>query len=317
MTPTQLRANTGIVLTSPLPHLRVTAWLDKVSTDDGRRFTDISGAFIHSIFPPIAKNIWKRLPDNIILVLVKQIGDIKSTGTWGGVTFYTMRGEFYMRLKSTLTAKEVRTHKAFERSRRSSSRFGRGNELASFVYRSLREEERAYTLYCELKTLGVRLLKMRKNEEDVVQALFSHCEEWKRLGGAVIAKKPKPPKRKQSMFYFAGSEDMPLRLSRRDIWTLEAGKEQDVLNVIEKLRNRLADKKKRKEKAQPTLVVTVDKPALTASRPATRRIVKPIVLIPRWVAPVNQLLSLMVRAPLCKILQRSRAPALQQFNPNM
>ena len=228
----------------------------------------------------------------IILVIVKQIGDIKSTGTWGGVTFYTMGGEFYMRLKSTLTAKEVRTHKAFERSRRRSSRFGRGNELASFVYRSLREEERAYALYCELKTMGILLLKKRKTEEEVVEALYNHCEEWKRSGGAVTAKKQKSPKRKQSLFYFTGSEGMPLRLSRKDILDLEQGTHEDVLRVVEKLKERLVGKKKRKEITEQKSETLQSK---VCTKPIGRRIVKRVVLKPRWIKVAYEpLRSLMI-----------------------
>ena len=219
-----------------------------------------------------------------------------------------------MRLQSTLTAKEVRTLKVFERSRRSSSRFGRGNELASFVYRSLREEDRAYPLYCQLKTMGILLLKKRKTEEEVVEALYNHCEEWKRGGGGVTAKKPKSPKRKQSLFYFTGSEDMPLRLSRKDILDLEQGTHEDMLRVVEKLKNRLAAKKKRKEKAGQLAVVAISEviPVASIAKPIGRKIVKPVVLRPQWRKAVCQrTIPAAIIYPYVR-WRRARAPAFSR-----
>ena len=256
-----------------------------MSTDDGRRSADASDVFLHSIFPQIAKNIWKRLADSIILVLVKQIGDIKSTGTWGGVTFYKMEEEFYARKQSTLTAKRFWNDKAFGRSRRSCNRLERGNKLASFVYRGLAYEDRAYALYCELKSKAIRLLKERKAEDVVLQELYSHCEEWKRSGRAATCKKPKSPQRKQSLFYFTGSEDMPLRLSRKDILDLEQGTHEDMLRVVGKLRERLEKHKKKEMKANVVLQAEPQEEI-----PATRQ-TQSSAIVPRFAKSLVALLT--------------------------
>ncbi len=62
-------------------------------------------------------------------------------------------------MKSSLTGKQFKTKKCFERSRRSAARFGAGNKIAGEVYRSLPDKKRVYTLFCSLKSIAIALLK--------------------------------------------------------------------------------------------------------------------------------------------------------------
>jgi hypothetical protein len=53
----------------------------------------------------------------------------------------------------------------------SARRFGRGNQLASKVYRSLPGEEQVYALFCRLKSAAMQALKKGKGVEEVRQLL--------------------------------------------------------------------------------------------------------------------------------------------------
>jgi hypothetical protein len=91
--------------------------------------------------------------------MAKQTGPVKLTGTIDGLCFYKMEGEYYVRRKSSLSTKRYQKDAAFSGSRRSSSRFGEGNRLASKVYQLIAEEKRVYSLFCFLKSRSILLLK--------------------------------------------------------------------------------------------------------------------------------------------------------------
>lgn len=92
-------------------------------------------------------------------------------GTYDDITFYKMEGNYYARMKSSLTGKKFRTHSAFAGSRRSCNRFGRGNKLASMVYKEIPEEERKYEVFCRMKSAAIAMLKAGKEESDVIEGL--------------------------------------------------------------------------------------------------------------------------------------------------
>ena len=110
--------------------------------------------------------------------MARQIGEIKITGTIDDITFYKMDGEYYARMKSSLTGKKFWKHKAFEGSRRSCSRFAAGNKLASRVYRMIEEEKRVYKLYCFLKKRAIALLKEGKSLEEAEGILKDYLIEF-------------------------------------------------------------------------------------------------------------------------------------------
>lgn len=94
-------------------------------------------------------------------------------GTYDDITFYKMEGQYYARMKSSLTGKKFWKHKAFEGSRRSCGRFGRGNQLASLVYNEIEESIRIYALYCRMKSKAIAMLKAGATEDEVIGALRS------------------------------------------------------------------------------------------------------------------------------------------------
>lgn len=112
------------------------------------------------------------------LIMPRQAGNIRIIGTLDELTFYKMEGIYYVRTRSSLTKKRFFKDKAFEGSRRSCSRFGRGNSLASKVYRMVEKEKRAYALYCFLKSRAILLLKEGKREEEVIALLKEYLVEF-------------------------------------------------------------------------------------------------------------------------------------------
>jgi hypothetical protein len=106
--------------------------------------------------------------------MAKQAGEFKITGIIDDLCFYKMCGVYYVRMKSSLTGKRFRKDKAFEGSRKSCSRFGDGNKLASKVYNMLMEEKRVYKLFCFLKRRAILLLKEGKNLEEAEAVLIDY-----------------------------------------------------------------------------------------------------------------------------------------------
>lgn len=125
--------------------------------------------------------------------MARQTGDIKITGTIGDITFYRMDGEYYARMKSSLTAKKVKTHPHFALTRMYAKWLGEASKLASEVYRTLPVEERKYPVFCRLKTVAHGMVKKGVVREEVLDVLRRHLEEMfpKPVEKAVVVvKKP-------------------------------------------------------------------------------------------------------------------------------
>ena len=92
-------------------------------------------------------------------------------GTYDDITFYKMGEGYYARMKTSLTGRKFWKHKAFEGSRRSCNRFGRGNQLASMVYREIPGGQREYALFCRMKLVAIAMIKAGKDEEEIIVGL--------------------------------------------------------------------------------------------------------------------------------------------------
>ena len=103
--------------------------------------------------------------------MARQIGDIIIVGTIDDITFYQMDGKGYARHKSSLTGKRVKRDPRFKRTMQSAHRFGKGNQLASKVYRSLPREAQVYVLFKELKRIAILAIKEGKEEAEVLVLL--------------------------------------------------------------------------------------------------------------------------------------------------
>jgi hypothetical protein len=103
--------------------------------------------------------------------MAKQVGEIKIVGTFADITFYKMDGQYYARMKSSLTGKRVKRDPRFARTMASARRLAKGSQLASKVYRSLPRTEQVYARYKELKSVAVLALKEGVSKAEVVVLL--------------------------------------------------------------------------------------------------------------------------------------------------
>jgi hypothetical protein len=110
--------------------------------------------------------------------MAKQAGDFFIEGTIDDLTFYKMCGAHYVRMKTSLTGKRFWRDKAFEGSRKSCSRFGEGNKLASTVFKLVREGRRTNRLFPFLRTKAIALLKEGKDREEVIWLLVDYLVDF-------------------------------------------------------------------------------------------------------------------------------------------
>ena len=110
--------------------------------------------------------------------MAKQAGDIFIKGTIDDLCFYKMDGKYYVRMKSSLSGKRFWKDKAFEGSRKSCSRFGEGNQLASIVFQFVNKERRANRLFPFLRTKAIGLLKEERGAEEVISVLLEYLVDF-------------------------------------------------------------------------------------------------------------------------------------------
>ncbi len=103
--------------------------------------------------------------------MAKQEGPYFVTGCAGNICFYKMDGQYYMRLKSTLSGKRVKKDPRFKKTMQNAGLLADASKIASKLYRELPKEERAKGLYRKLTGMGMRLLKEGKSKEEVFALL--------------------------------------------------------------------------------------------------------------------------------------------------
>lgn len=101
-----------------------------------------------------------------------QAGPIFIVGTIGDLTYYKMNGRYYVRLKSTLSGKKIKTSPRFKLTRMYGVFFGKASKIASGVYRSLPREWRQHWMYRDFTGEAMQLLKKGKQEEEIKAMLF-------------------------------------------------------------------------------------------------------------------------------------------------
>jgi len=110
--------------------------------------------------------------------MAKQVGTLFIEGTIDDLTYYKMEGNYYVRMKSSLTSKKFWKSKTFERSRESCRRFSEGNKLASRLYSMLEKERRVYSLFCFLKRRAILLFKEGKSLIQSEAVLMDYLHEF-------------------------------------------------------------------------------------------------------------------------------------------
>lgn len=107
----------------------------------------------------------------LILNMAKQAGNIIVTGTIDHLCFYQMDGRFYVRIKSSLSGKRVKTDPAFAGTMRYASLLATAAKIASGLYRALPPEKKAMGVYRVLTGKAMRLLKEGHKPDQVVAFL--------------------------------------------------------------------------------------------------------------------------------------------------
>jgi len=94
------------------------------------------------------------------------------------LTFYKMKGEYFVRSKSSLTRKRVKRDACFKKTREFAAKLGRASSIASSVYKQLPEGWRLHSLYRKLTGVGFQLLKEADHtDNEVINRLWQYLKE--------------------------------------------------------------------------------------------------------------------------------------------
>jgi len=93
------------------------------------------------------------------------------TGTNDGICIYQLRGQFYMRTKSSLSADRVKKAPEFEQTRIYASLLGRASKLGSQLYKTFSEKKKKKFSSQFLTGQAMKMLKSGLEENDVVNML--------------------------------------------------------------------------------------------------------------------------------------------------
>jgi len=107
--------------------------------------------------------------------MAKQVGT-DFIGCVGGLVFYKMDGQYYVRQKSSLSRKRVLKSPKFKRTMENAGVFGKASRIAAKIYRSLDKQTKDRSVYNKLTGMVNRMLKEGKVEEEIISHLSSSQE---------------------------------------------------------------------------------------------------------------------------------------------
>jgi hypothetical protein len=99
--------------------------------------------------------------------MAKVCGPIKFTGCIDHLCFYKMEGEYYVRMKSSLTGKRVKKDPAFTLTMIYADLLARSSKLASVIYKDYPEELKGKGVFKKLVGAVMQLLKAGRPEEEI------------------------------------------------------------------------------------------------------------------------------------------------------
>jgi hypothetical protein len=115
------------------------------------------------------------------------------TGTFDELCFYKMEGQYYIRVKSSLTSKRVKNCSTFKNTMESARQLAAASVIASQVYRTVSKEKRKVELYRKMTGIAKLLFKNGKNNEKVFEHLTKYIANIFTKGKIFV--KPLPEKR--------------------------------------------------------------------------------------------------------------------------
>ena len=111
--------------------------------------------------------------------MAKQCGPIFITGLCDNLCFYQMEGKYYVRMKSSLNGKRVKTDPAFAGTMQYAGLLANASKISSVVYRSLPEAAKTKGLYRKFMGKAMRWLKEGHDPKQVMTLLREACEPKK------------------------------------------------------------------------------------------------------------------------------------------
>jgi hypothetical protein len=119
----------------------------------------------------------------VFLIMARQAGTYHITGCYQNLCFYSMDGNYYVRVKSSLTAKRVKRDPAFKRTMAYAGLLGCASTIASALYKLLPKESKGITVYRKLTGRVMRLLQDGRSSDEIFYLLAKpHVVQRKRPG---------------------------------------------------------------------------------------------------------------------------------------
>lgn len=87
-------------------------------------------------------------------------------GTKDNIVVYKRWGNYYIRTKSTLSGKRVKTSPAFKKTMQWAGLLGKASKIASKVYSQLKQKDHQH--YRALTGAAMKLLKEGLNEDEII-----------------------------------------------------------------------------------------------------------------------------------------------------
>jgi hypothetical protein len=118
--------------------------------------------------------------------MAKQAGHFVFTGTVGDVTGYKMNGKYYLKTKSEISRRKIRTHRNFNLTRRNGKWFGEAVKLAQKIYYELPPDERdQYKTWYPLRNRAQELVRKELPKEEIIRLLR---EEFVKRESSIVSR---------------------------------------------------------------------------------------------------------------------------------
>ena len=105
--------------------------------------------------------------------MAKQIGPYFKVMCKQNLQFYKMDGKYYVRKKSSLSSKRVRTDKAFTLTMVHAGILATASPIAKAVYNQIPKETRQHSYFRSLVRTAIRLIKEGKTTEAIYRQLYN------------------------------------------------------------------------------------------------------------------------------------------------
>src|SRR4030095_3415869 len=105
------------------------------------------------------------------MIMAKQAGTIKISGTIGEICFYRLHKEHYARTKSSLSGKRVKHDPAFKGTMRYAALLAFASKISSVIYKRLPAEQKSRKKYEAMTGQAMQLLQKKMNIETVIELM--------------------------------------------------------------------------------------------------------------------------------------------------